>query len=372
MDALDVLVPPATGATTDPDDPQPHESSSLIERTGLVGSSTSMRRLRTQVARYARPSASVLITGETGTGKDVVARAIHRRSERNGKFVAINCGGLSEGVLASELFGHVRGAFTGANANREGLFRAAERGTLFLDEMAEMPPSLQMTLLRVLETRRVRPVGAEQEFPVDVRVVSATNKDVIAQVVTDRFRKDLYGRLAQWLIHLPPLRERREDIAILAAHFLQRQGAGTRPVEVGLAEALLLHDWPLNVRGLLNLISIAVISAEPGRALARNAQVDRQLQAEKALATEPVSGKLDRVRDVEPLAVPPPEELAAIMQRHRGNVAEVSRHLGCSRQQLYRWLSNAGLDPVKFRGPNSSPDMPTPPGRIPGDGGDDA
>jgi transcriptional regulator with GAF, ATPase, and Fis domain len=317
----------------------------------LVGESDAMAALREAIDLVAERDNSVLITGETGVGKEVVARALHRRSGRPGAFVAINCGGLSEGVLESELFGHARGAFTGAVSSRDGLFRAAEKGTLFLDELGEMPAPLQVKLLRALETRTVRPMGTAHEIPVNVRVVAATNRDVLAQVREGSFRSDLYARLGQWPIHVPPLRERREDIPLLARHLMARAGAGDRPVEPALAEALLLHDWRLNVRGLGNVLSIAAITAGD-KPLRLHPQVQAALAADRALTVPPPAEPAAPERSTEPPpepALPTVQELRAALERFHGNVAKAARHLGCSRQQLYRWLVSHELDAASFR-----------------------
>jgi len=318
-----------------------------------------MAGLRRAVAAVARHPNSVLITGETGSGKELVARAIHRRSGRGGPFVALNCGGMSEGVLESELFGHARGAFTGAGATREGLLRAAHKGTLFLDELGEMPPALQVKLLRVLETRKVRAVGAEQETSVDVRVVAATHRDVVAEVLKGSMRSDLYARLAQWTIQVPPLRERRDDIPLLARHLLARCGAAGRPVEPSLAEELLLHGWPLNVRGLLNVLSIAAIAAGEGAPLALRPEVERALDAERRIAAVTLVPPEPAAPTAPTTPVPqadtgrPPlgaaEEIEAALRRSNGNVADAARSLGWSRQQVYRWLETKGLDASRFR-----------------------
>ncbi|NPD26875.1 sigma 54-interacting transcriptional regulator [Corallococcus exiguus] len=330
---------------------------------GLVGGGAALARLRQDIGRVAGHAHSVLILGETGTGKEVVAGALHALSGRKGPFVALNCGGVAESVLDSELFGHVRGAFTGAASSRDGLLREAEGGTLFLDELGEMPSTLQVKLLRVLETRAVRALGSDREVAVDVRIVAATHRDLVTRVNEAAFRADLYARLAQWRIVMPPLRERREDLAPLVRHLLGRLGAASRPCDVGLAEALLLHDWPLNVRGLLNLLSMAVIASDGGR-LTLAEQVARELLVDQGLvartpppddAAPERSAPLDAPPPPPPAprlarpAVPPRQELESHLRTHQGNVAEVARLLGCSRQQVYRWIDELGLDLNRYR-----------------------
>jgi two-component system response regulator PilR (NtrC family) len=232
-------------------------------RTGdIVGKSAAIRSVMSLVQRIASAPASVLITGESGTGKELVARAIHYEGERASKaFVAINCGAMPEALLESELFGHEKGAFTGAVSKRQGLFRAANGGTLFLDEVGELPLPLQVKLLRVLQQRTVRPIGSEEEVPVDVRVVAATNRKVEQEVQNGRFREDLFYRLNVIHLQLPPLRERTEDIPLLAEHFLTKHAAAQNKRLSWSAEALRhLLSLPLrgNVRELENLVERAV------------------------------------------------------------------------------------------------------------------
>ena len=194
--------------------------------SGILGRGAAMDRVRALVQRVASAPASVLVTGESGTGKEVIARALHRESDRQAKpFVVVNCGALPEALMESELFGHEKGAFTGANSAKEGLFRAAQGGTIFLDEIGELPLPLQVKLLRVLQERSVRPVGGAKELPIDARVVAATNRELELEVKAGRFRQDLFYRLNVIRLHLPPLRERREDIPVLAEHFLVKHAA---------------------------------------------------------------------------------------------------------------------------------------------------
>ncbi len=223
-----------------------------------------------RVVEKAAPSqASILIRGETGTGKELIARALHRSSPRAGRaFVSINCAALPEGLLESELFGHEKGAFTGAVSKSQGLFRAATGGTLFLDEVGEMPASLQAKLLRVLEAREVRPVGATKSVPVDVRIVAATNRDLLGEVEAGAFREDLYYRLAVIEIEVPPLRRRPDDVPLLARFFLDRitteQGGTPRPLSAEAIDRLRAYPWPGNVRELLNALEhAAALGGDP-------------------------------------------------------------------------------------------------------------
>ncbi len=283
---------------------------------------------------------TVVIMGETGTGKEVAARRIHQRSGRSGPFVAVNCAMLSESLVASELFGHVRGAFTGATADQQGLFRAANHGTLLLDEVSDLPLPLQAALLRVLETGTVRPVGATRDIPIDARIIATSQCDLIDLVHGERFRPDLYARLAQWTVRMPPLRERRQDIQGLIRHILLRLEAGRRRLTADLVEALLIHDWPLNVRGLVNALSIAAIASPPGEPLGLHEEVQVALQSTRSMtaAAEP-----DPRREVDKDRIE-----TALLEGH-GHVAAVARYLGVSRPRLYRMFATHGINPSAYR-----------------------
>jgi DNA-binding NtrC family response regulator len=309
------------------------------ELTGSTPSIVAVRRSAAAVAPHAR---SVVVSGETGTGKELVARLLHRYSGRPGPFVAVNCGGFTEGLLASELFGHVRGAFTGAVSDQQGLFRAARGGTLLLDEAGDLPLALQATLLRVLEMWQIRPVGSCHDVPVDVRVVVATNVELAGLIQRGLFRADLYARLAQWTIRLPALRDRREDIPALTRALLRRLGAGDRALTTDLAEALLVHPWPLNVRGLSNVLSIATIATPPGLPLGLGPEVmaallDNRMAADAAPAEAEAEIGHDRA------------SLELLCQRFEGRVAEMARHAGVSRPKMYRLLWAVELDPATYR-----------------------
>lgn len=316
----------------------------------VIGDSAPMIAVRRAIRLIAPKPHAVLLFGETGTGKEVVARALHRQRARPGRFIAVNCAALAEGVLESELFGHVRGAFTGAQQEREGLFRAADKGTLLLDEIGEMPPALQGKLLRAVETGRVRPVGAAHEVAVDVRVAAATHRDLPAHVRERRFRADLYARLAQWTFKLPPLRERRDDIPLIMANLLEQLEAGARGMDIELAEALLLHPWPLNVRGLRNALSIAVLACPGDAPLSLCPEVEAALAAERALTSTapPPPEPPDATRSSSD-RLPTQEALTEALERSRGSVAQTARLLRSSRQQIYRWAKSYGLDVEQFR-----------------------
>jgi two-component system, NtrC family, response regulator PilR len=242
------------------------EQVSVSFKTGnFIGKSQSMQRVIEMVQRVANAPSSVLITGESGTGKELIARALHSEGTRADKpFVAVNCAALPEPLLESELFGHTKGAFTGASANKEGLFRAADTGTLFLDEIGELPASLQVKLLRVLQERTVRPVGGEKETPIDVRLVAATNRDVEKDVAEGKIRQDLFYRLNVIRLHLPPLRERPEDIPLLSDFFLKKHAALQRKrltFSPNTMRWIMSQKFPGNVRELENIVEHAATMA---------------------------------------------------------------------------------------------------------------
>ena len=310
------------------------------EVSELIGSSPALVAIRRSIGLVAQHRQTVVVTGETGTGKEIVARVLHERSGRPGPFVAVNCGAFAEGLLPSDLFGHVRGAFTGAVSEQQGLFRAASGGSLMLDEVAEIPLGLQANLLRVLEMREVRPVGSTRDVAVDVRVIATSNRELMALVQERSFRSDLYARLAQWTIRIPPLRERREDIPALTIDLLARCDAAGRALTSDFAEALLLHEWPLNVRGLFNVLSIAAICAPAGEPLALGAEVRSALFMSRTLAALPL--------EKEPLVLDK-DGLEQLLGRFNGGVAAMARHLGVTRPKLYRLLRVRGLVPSDYR-----------------------
>jgi len=234
------------------------------ERHNFVGNSRSAQEIRSLIGRIAPTPSNVLISGESGTGKEVVARLIHENSERaRDPFMAVNCGAIPDNLIESELFGHVKGSFTGAVKDKEGLFRAAAAGTLFLDEISTIPVNLQVKLLRVLEEQEIMPVGSTKTLPVKARILAATNRDLQREVQENRFREDLYFRLNVIELRIPPLRERRDDIMLLAAWFIERMNKElnkkVKAVTPAAQEYLLNHDWPGNVRELENVIERAMI-----------------------------------------------------------------------------------------------------------------
>ncbi len=322
----------------------------------LVGGSPAMRAARAALAEAGPTTATVLLLAESGCGKEVAARALHELGRCGGPFVAVNCSAIPESLAESQLFGQVAGAFTGAVA-RPGLFRAAHGGTLFLDEVGDLPPAIQPKLLRVLEERAVLPVGATAPVPGDVRIVAATNRDLGAAIAEQRFRGDLYARLAQLEVRLPPLRDRREDVLLLLLHAL---GASIR-LTPRLAEALLLHDWPFNVREVLAIAQQLRIRSADAEPFDLPAVADRLgLGAAPAGSTRPqsspslrppapVAAEADEVDD-DSGPVPDRASLEALLEAHRGVVSEVARAVRRSRKQVYRWISSHGLEVERYRG----------------------
>ncbi len=314
------------------------------DRPRLLGVSAAMRDVQKQVGRAATSDATVLVTGETGTGKEVAARALHAASMRHAQpFVAVNCAAIPADLLESELFGHRRGAFTGAHADRAGRLVEADGGTLFLDEIGDMPAAMQAKLLRALQERQVTPLGADRPTAIDIRVVAATHRDLAAAVADGTFREDLFYRLNVVPLHLPPLADRVADILPLAAHFLAC-AAGTRPLHLtnGAQRALLDHRWPGNVRELRNVMERAAALA-PGPAVT---EADLGLVAALALPSGP-DGLPAHLLDM-----PLPDALAALeraailraLERSNGNRAEAARQLGIGRQSLYARMANLGID----------------------------
>ena len=315
---------------------------------GMAGIGAATTKARGQLNAVAPHPHTVLLLGETGSGKEVAAHAVHQASGRRGPFVAVNCGALAPSMLESELFGHRKGAFTGAIADSPGVFRAADRGTLFLDEIGEMPVDLQTRLLRVLESGAVRPVGGTREIPVDVRVVAATNRDPTERVRAGELRADLYARLAQWIVQLPPLRERLEDLPVLTTVLLAGMDSADRRLSPELALALALHPWPLNVRGLRNVLSTALV-ASPGPVLELSEPVRAALASAAALVD---SGEPDSATPAPSASTSDPPDEAAVrdaLQAHGGSVASAARALGLSRQQLYRLATKLGVDVAAYR-----------------------
>jgi DNA-binding NtrC family response regulator len=322
-----------------PDSPAVTWSAAAPEDEGLVGSSVAMREVQKAIGLLADGSATVLITGETGTGKEVVAHAIHRHGRRAARpFVAVNCAAIPAELLESQLFGHVRGAFTGAVADRIGSFREADRGTLFLDEVGDMAPALQAKLLRVLQERVITPVGG-RPAPVDVRVIAATHRDLRRAVRDGTFREDLYYRLGVVPLHLPPLRERLADIVPLAEHFLALAAgdAAAKRLSADAAARLLAHAWPGNVRELRNAM-------ERVAAMVRRPVVTASDFGFLHPQDEPQPG--DWLAGDLPAALARVEEamIRRALLASRGNRAQAARQLGIHRQLLHAKIARYGLE----------------------------
>ncbi len=301
----------------------------------LIGESAPMRRIRQMVDRIAATPSTVLITGESGTGKEVIARAIHARSDRaSGPFVPVNVGGIPDTLLESELFGYERGAFTGADRRKEGMFELASGGTLFLDEIGEMPPHLQVKLLRVLQDHKVQRLGGTHVLPVDVRVVAATNQDLEARVGEGRFREDLFYRLNVIRIEVPPLRERPEDVPLLAGHVIARLnkklGREIAGIDSEALRALAEHIFPGNVRELENLIERAFIFAEGDTITAKELSLPQS-----SAPARPRPATLDSM-----------ERQAVIEALHRweGNRTRAAAELGITRRTLLNKIKEYGLE----------------------------
>ncbi len=313
------------------------------EFAGLVGRSAPMRRIFHQLEKIAPSTATALITGETGVGKELVAEAIHQASpRRDGPFVIVDCGAIPDNLFENELFGHERGAFTGAVNAAAGAFERAHGGTLFLDEIGELPLTLQPKLLRVVQSKRVRRIGGDKTIDCDVRIVAATNRDLPLEINRGRFREDLYYRLAVARIHIPPLRERREDIPLLAERFAtELPGGSDRPLAESLTSAFEAHDWPGNVRELRNAVERAVLlpqypagleSAQTangaGPRVSRTIDVDIPFKVAKRDFVD----EFDRVFMTE------------LLQRHGWNIAAAARATGLDRVSVYKLLNRLGIE----------------------------
>ncbi|MGZ6142971.1 MAG: sigma 54-interacting transcriptional regulator, partial [Myxococcales bacterium] len=340
----------------------PHSGPADLDAATLAppapGLATLVQPLEIELARLpaiGRSTVPVVIGGETGTGKEMIARALHQLSQRRGAFVAVNCGAIAQTLLESELFGHRKGAFSGATENRPGLVRAADGGTLFLDEIADLPAGSQAALLRVLQESQVLAVGSTEPVHVDVRVLAATHADLEAAVAAGKFRADLFARISGFTVKLPPLRWRREDLGLLVAAFLRKYGAEKASFTCEAGRALLRHRWPMNIRELEKAIESAVVLAggEPIDVQHLPAAVRRA--GSDGPADEPA---LRDLVSAEPLAPPRPlspedarrrDELVTLLREHRGNVAAVARVLGKARMQVHRWVKRYDLRLSDFR-----------------------
>lgn len=334
-----------------PDNPRDVHSATLL------GRSPAAAQLRTLIDVVGPARASVLLLGETGAGKEVAARAIHERSGRKGPFIAVNCAAIPENLAESQLFGHHAGAFTGAHKEHAGFFREAHGGTLFLDELGELPQALQPKLLRVLDEKRVFAVGAAAGVPVDVRVIAATNRPLARDVEAGAFRGDLFARLAEITVSLPPLRARTEDVLLLLQNALPALVDGKVTLSPFLVDALLVHRWPFNVRELMKIATELDVKAQgrklldldliEGRALGRGTQAV-SLPASVVVHSGTALQPPPRPRKDE-VPAPSRDELERLLAAHLGKVSDIARATGRSRTQVYRWLEEHGLDLECFR-----------------------
>ncbi len=305
-----------------------------------------MDRIGGELSKIARSTLSVMLLGESGTGKEVAARQLHRWSQRRGRFCAINCAAIPQNLIESELFGYKRGAFSGADRDKPGLIQAADGGTLLLDEIGDMPAAAQAKLLRVLQAKEVFPVGATRAESVDVRVVCATHRDLTQLQAEDRFRADLFARLNEYQVRLPPLRDRKEDVYLLLKTLFARHGRAEMEPTFSTMTALLHYDWPYNVRELeacakraVALTSGASMTVELLPDALSDAMLDygSRTPSEADLSSEGTS------------RAPTREELITLLRVHSGNVAAVGRELGKARMQVHRWLKRYDLTLADFR-----------------------
>jgi DNA-binding NtrC family response regulator len=320
----------------------------------VLGTTPPMRRLFALLAKAASTEATILLQGETGTGKEAIAEAVHHTSPRTkGPFVVVDCGSIPHELIASELFGHAKGSFTGAGADKQGLIEAANHGTLFLDEIGELALDLQPQLLRVLDRRQVRRVGETQAVDVDIRVIAATHRDLRAMVRAGQFREDLYYRLAVVATHVPPLRERKADIPALVSWFAERMGRGSFAQSPALLDLLERHDWPGNVRELRNVVERALSLGDAalgdlGDGGSRLPEAVVEDPARRTSATmAATSGVLELpFKEAKAALVESFERdyLTALLARHRGNISRAASEAGIDRNYIHRLVKKYGLE----------------------------
>jgi sigma-54 dependent transcriptional regulator, acetoin dehydrogenase operon transcriptional activator AcoR len=312
---------------------------------GLATFSPALAARFERVVLVARSDSSVLLQGETGTGKEVLARAIHEASGRPGPFVAVNCGAIPATLVESELFGHRKGTFTGAEEH-PGLVRSSDRGTLLLDEIGDLPLPAQAALLRVLQEKEVLAVGSVRPLKVDLRVVAATHRDLTKLGSEGTFRTDLLARLSGFTFHLPPLRERREDLGLLVAALLCKSSVEEISFTAEAARALLLHDWPRNIRELEKCVVGAVVLSKGGKIDLEHLPDDVRGASEGRPSPQAPDAPVEIHEEDDRKRC---DELVAQLRAHHGNVTETARAMGKARTQIQRWLRRCGLNPVSFR-----------------------
>ena len=323
-----------------------HENRELQQRLreegfeGMLGASTQVQEVFSSIRKVATTDVSVLIVGESGTGKELVARAIHRQSSRKEfPFVVINCGAIPENLLESELFGHEKGSFTGAHIQRKGRFEMAQGGSLFLDEIGELPLLLQVKLLRFLQEQKIERIGGREEIPIDARVLAATNRDLKQALNDGKFREDLYYRLGVVTIILPPLREREEDILVLAMALLQRYSDENKKKITGFTKpairAIETHNWPGNIRELENRIKRAVIMAEGSKIAPEDLELVSPFKKYEGHGLREARESLER------------DFIERAIARNKGNITQVASELGLSRPTLYELMEKLGMKKEK-------------------------
>jgi DNA-binding NtrC family response regulator len=335
----------ATRATDEGEQAGTENLSARYEETGLLGRSPAMIELYKEIARVAPTRSTVLVMGESGTGKELVARAIHKHSPRASRpFIAVNCGALTETLLEAELFGHVRGSFTGAVADRKGLWEEAEGGTLFLDEVGETSPAMQVKLLRALQEGEIRRVGASRSVHVDARVVAATNRDLESEVKAGAFREDLFYRLGVVSLRVPPLADRRSDIPLLAERFLRAavgRGARARSFSEAALSLLVTYDWPGNVRELESAVEYAAIRARGAEVAAED--LPAKLQSNGARRQHAESPLVALYNDLVSLDELERRYLVYVLEKVGGNRTRAAEILGIDRRTFYRMAERFGV-----------------------------
>jgi DNA-binding NtrC family response regulator len=319
----------------------------------VLGTTLPMKRLFALLAKAAPTEATILLQGETGTGKEAIAEAVHQHSRRKGPFVVVDCGSIPHELIASELFGHAKGSFTGAGADKQGLIEAANHGTLFLDEIGELALDLQPQLLRVLDRRQVRRVGETHAVDVDIRVIAATHRDLRAMVKAGQFREDLYYRLAVVATYVPPLRDRKPDIPALASWFADKMGRGSFAQSPSLLDLLERHDWPGNVRELRNVVERALSLGEQGL---QDLGEGRPSRTSSPALDEAGEAPMRRTPSPDVLELPFKEAKAALVEsfekdylvallaRHKGNISRAAAEAGIDRNYIHRLVKKYGLE----------------------------
>jgi DNA-binding NtrC family response regulator len=313
-----------------------------LEDSSIIGKSAKMLEIYKAIGRVAASNVNVLITGASGTGKELVARAIHHHSKRSDRpFTAVNCGSFTETILESELFGHEKGAFTGAGNVHKGLVEATDGGTLFLDEITETTLSFQVKLLRVIQEQQVRRLGSTRQIPVDVRILAASNREIAALLKQGQFREDLYYRLAVVQIRMPSLEERHEDIPLLVTHFLQQFNKKNNldvTIEPDAVQRLQGMNWPGNVRELENTVNRLAIFAPTGRITQSDVEVEAQRSSHEQQTAEDTVALPDRLLEMER------QHILRMLKQTRGNRSEAARRLGIERKTLYKKALRLGID----------------------------